>query len=211
MKQLKNIIFDLGNVIIPLENEKHWWNEVFLEIFEIPEDVQYLKDNHFFVQYEKGQMTTDQFLKRLQQYLKPEFNENDIIDRWNALLKEIPESRIEFLQQLKKKYPIFLLSNTNEIHLDFIIDASNKKYGFDILDKTFDYCFYSYKMKEVKPAAAIYLKVLEEQNLIADECLFIDDKIENLKQAEKLGIHTKLFDSYQEINIELKELLNKNV
>lgn len=209
MKQLKNIIFDLGNVIIPLENEKYWWNEVFLEIFENPQEINDLRDHHFFVHYEKGEITTNQFLKRLQQFLKPEFNENDIIIRWNALLKEIPENRIEFLQKLNKNYSIFLLSNTNEIHLNFIIEASNMRYGFDILEKTFDYCFYSYKINEVKPDDAIYLKVLEERNLIAEECLFIDDKKVNLEQAGKLGIQTKLIDSCQEINIELIDLLKE--
>lgn len=207
MTQIKTIIFDLGNVIIPLENEKHWWNEVFLEIFENTQAIQQLRESQFFVLYEKGAMTSKGFLEKLQIYLKPEYQEKDIIQRWNALLKVIPEHRLDFLRTLKKKYKILLLSNTNEIHLDFIIAALVESHGNDMLADIFDHCFYSYLMKEVKPDAAIYLKVLQEQNLVAEECLFLDDKQENLNHAQKLGIRTKLHLPHQEIHIELQEYL----
>lgn len=208
MKKIKTMIFDLGNVIIPLEDEKHWWNQTFLEIFKNPQEIQKLRDDHFFVRYEKGEITTQEFLEKLGQFLKLEFQEIDIIQRWNALLKEIPESRLDFLKKLKKKYSIYLLSNTNEIHLDFIISALKKKYEKDMLEETFDHCYYSYQIKKVKPDVAIFLKVLVEQNLIAEECLFIDDKNENLYPAEKLGIQTILHLPHQEIVIELKDFLN---
>ena len=207
MKNIKTLIFDLGNVIIPLNDEKYWWNEVFLKIFESPQKVQELKDRQFFVNYEKGEMTTSEFLYKLAQYLLPGFHQNDIIQSWNRILKVIPETRLEFLKELKKKYSIFLLSNTNEIHLDFIISALNDSHGKDMLAETFHHCYYSFQMNEVKPDTAIYLKVLEEQNLKAEECLFIDDKIENLKSAELLGIHTQHIIPNQEINIVLKDYI----
>lgn len=208
MKNIKTLIFDLGNVIIPLEDEKYWWNETFLGIFENYQEVQQLKEDQFFVRYEKGEILTNEFLEKLSQFLKPEFQEKDIILRWNALLKEIPERRLDFLKELKNKYSIYLLSNTNEIHLDFIISALKEKYGLDTLEEIFNHCYYSFQIKEVKPDAAIFLKVLNEQNLVAEECLFIDDKIENLYPAEKLGIQTILHLPHQEIHIELKDFLN---
>lgn len=188
---LKNLIFDLGNVIIPLADEGHWWKEVFLDIFESPDEVQQLKNDGFLVEYEKGAFDTGHFLEILEQHLKPGFDRKNIADRWNALLKEIPGYRLDFLRQLKEKYALFLLSNTNEIHLNFIIDALVQKYGHDVLEEIFDHCYYSYQIAEVKPDAEIYLKVLQNQNIQGESTLFIDDKPVNLDAAAILGIQIR--------------------
>ncbi len=211
MKAIKAVIFDLGNVIIPLEDEAFWWNEQFLGIFEQPESVRQLKDEGFFVEYEKGTFDTSYFLETLSQYLKPEYQKKDIADKWNALLKEIPEERLDFLRNLKDQYEIYLLSNTNEIHLDFIKAALIERFGSDVLYEIFDHCYYSYEIREVKPDVEIYLRVLKEQQIKAGEALFIDDKIANLEGAEKAGITTIHILPSQEISDVLNNMLEVGV
>lgn len=199
MTKIKTLIFDLGNVIIPLNDEVLWWNETFLEIFQQPEPVRNLRNEGFFIEYEKGVFGTDYFLTTLEVYLKPDFDKGDVAVRWNALLKDIPGYRVDFLRKLKEKYELYLLSNTNEIHLDFIIHEMVKQYGKDILDEIFDHCYYSYQIGEVKPDTMIYQKVIQEQRLIPGECLFIDDKLLNLEGATQLGIRVRHIHPEQDI------------
>lgn len=206
MTEIKALIFDLGNVIIPLEDEVSWWNESFLEIFQEPESVRDLRNEGFFVDYEKGSFDTEHFFTALEQYLKPGFDKSDVAGRWNALLKEIPQHRVDFLRKLKEKYELYLLSNTNEIHLNFIIQEMIKKFGEDVLDEIFDHCYYSYQIGEVKPDSEIYRKVLHEQRLIANQCLFIDDKTANLEGAVSLGIRIRHILPEQDITNVLRDL-----
>ncbi|MCO5232108.1 MAG: HAD-IA family hydrolase [Chitinophagales bacterium] len=195
MDNIQALIFDLGNVILPLENEKDWWQTHFLSIFHSPEKVIQLKDDLFFVYYEKGILDTSSFLKTIEPLLLPSFSVNDIYERWNSLLKDIPMHRIHFLNHLKSKYKLYLLSNTNEIHLEYIF----QKYGQNIFQDIFDDCFYSYQLKMVKPDSEIYQTLLDAHQLIANECLFMDDKQSNLDGASGLGIQTQIISPDQDI------------
>ncbi|MCO5231607.1 MAG: HAD family phosphatase [Chitinophagales bacterium] len=206
MKNIDTLIFDLGNVILPLEDESFWWNSIFGELFSNFEEVNKLRNDGLLVQYEKGAITTQEFLDTLKSFLKEKYTEIDIVNRWNALLKEIPHHRIDFLRALKERYKLYLLSNTNEIHLKHFIQESINTYGIDVLDDVFDKCYYSYQIKQVKPDLEIYQTVLNEQNLVAQNCLFIDDKKSNIEGAAQLGIQTHLFSIGEDISVVLKEL-----
>lgn len=190
MQQIRNLIFDLGNVIIPIEEQHYWWKSIFLKTFSDEEKVWKLKENGFFTEFEKGHYTAEQFMQTLKPLIKDGFEEKDIWTNWNKILHEIPKHRLDALKKLKKKYHLLLLSNTNEIHLSTIRQNLIRRFGQDELRIIFDHCYYSFEMGMVKPEEEIYRKVLTSEQINPSETLFLDDSLENLKGAEKLGIQT---------------------
>lgn len=207
MVKYQTLIFDLGNVVLPLSDEVYWWENTWCGIFEHPEKIHQLRTDGFFVQYEKGDFDSDFFLQHLTPYLKSDRVVEDILKSWNKLLQDIPPQRIEFLRKLKEKYQVYLLSNTNPIHLEYIIDQLHLHHGKNILEELFHECFYSYQILDVKPEASIYQKVLKKTGATAEATLFIDDKITNIEGAAQLGIQTLHISPQEDIVNVLKHLL----
>jgi len=188
------LMFDLGNVIIPLKNERHWAQQVFNPIFE-EEPLEILREGGFFRYYEMGKFGDKEFLDKLETHLRQGYQRKDIIDAWIALLDELPMHRLDFLRQLSENHRILLLSNTNNIHLSYIFD----QYGQHALEKAFSYCYYSHLIGLAKPDRMIYKYVLRNEGLEASEVLFLDDKAENISSAAGLGIQTILVTPGEEI------------
>ena len=118
--------------------------------------------------------------------------EIDFINAWNAMLLEIPSVRLEFIQKLKKNFKTYLLSNTNEIHIKkFEEDLSNTNELKDF-QNCFDQIYYSSEIGMRKPDAECFLKVIQDHHLNAHETLFIDDTIQHVKGARKVGINAIL-------------------
>lgn len=181
---IKTIIFDFGNVFINLNIEaahKH-----ALETFEIESlSEEMLAFNSF---YEQGLISTDEFL---QFYIEnfPKLSRKDLIDIWNYMLKYFPKKRLEFLKKLKSssKYELILLSNTNELHINYIKDNVS---FYEDFKNCFDAFYLSHEINLVKPNQDIFEFVLNENKLKAEECLFIDDNTDNIETAKRLNINT---------------------
>ena len=189
---IKTIIFDFGDVFINLDKAGAKKNA--LTLFgndSFSEDM-----IAFNALYEQGLISTKEFLNF---YLDnfPNLNEEHIFNAWNYILKNFPKHRLEFLQNLKKenKYKLILLSNTNELHINWIKENISFFEEFKIC---FDEFYLSHEINLRKPNNDIYEFVLNENNLIANECLFIDDTKENTNTAEKLGIHCWNIDETSE-------------
>lgn len=182
---IRNIIFDFGDIFINLDKPATL-EQLKKFGFEHPTpEMQELALN-----YEKGLISTAHFEENLGRLI-PQANPTQIRDAWNAILKDIPLHRLSFLKELKaqKKYRLFLLSNTNEMHIQWVQqDMGNEAY--QDFKQQFDHFYLSYEMGKRKPEAEIYQQVLEEQALLAEETLFIDDTEENTIAAARLGIHT---------------------
>lgn len=151
---------------------------------------QYMTQFHitpFFEEYETGKINNAAFVKGIQQIAASPLTEDEVIQAWNALLLDFPVERIELLEKLKKKYRIFLLSNTNALHYEAfqhtLYSLTGKKLE-DIFEKT----YYSHTVNLRKPHAAIYQLVLDENKLNPAETLFIDDTASNFSGAEEIGI-----------------------
>ncbi|UII20466.1 HAD family hydrolase [Fulvivirga ligni] len=187
-ENIKNIIFDLGGVIINLRPD--YTVVEFAKLAGISEDEildKYLNDEPFKL-YEKGLTTDEEF----HAYLKEITGHDDVKNlekAWNAMLLDIPQERLELLKRLRKDYRLFLLSNTNEIHLRCFTEIASSQNKCSIEDY-FDHAYYSHHMNKRKPDAEIYEQVLEEQGLVAEETLFIDDNADNIAGAGNLGIQT---------------------
>ena len=185
---IKNIIFDFGDVFINLDKEGAMQNA--LELFELKT---FSKEMIAFnTLYEQGFISTDEFLEF---YLDnfPKLSQENILDAWQFILKDFPEHRLDFIQKLalEKKYKLILLSNTNELHIDWI--KENVSF-YEDFKNSFDTFYLSHEINLRKPNADIYEFVLNTHFLKAEETLFIDDTEENILAATKLGIHTWLID-----------------
>ncbi len=189
-KNVKNLIFDLGNVIINIDLPLAM--QAFGELAS--KDAERLKTNFwsadFFLAHETGHCTDADFRKNICKLLEKDLPDHELDLAWNALLLDIPAERIELLQQLRGEYKLYLLSNTNAIHIEAVNRQLKEKFGLDSLHELFDKVYYSYEVGHRKPNAEIYSYVLADANLKAEESIFFDDSQANLKSAEQIGIQT---------------------
>lgn len=179
---IKNIVFDYGDVFINLDKQATMKELAKLGVHEFTEE---MRDLCF--QYEMGMITTDVFVATFIN-MYPEISREEFINAWNAILKDFPLHRLEFLKELaaSKKYRLFLLSNTNDLHISWI----RKDWGEELYAEFMSYFEKFYLSHEInlrKPGKDIYEFVLRENNLIAEETIFIDDTKENTDAAKELG------------------------
>ncbi|HZY80695.1 MAG TPA: HAD family phosphatase [Cyclobacteriaceae bacterium] len=188
--RIKNIIFDLGGVILNLSVDSTL--RKFAELSNLPVDkvIATYHSRPEFLAYEKGEITNDEFRASLRNIFGLTANDLALDECWNAMLGDIPQERIELLRELKSKYRTFLLSNTNAIHLDCFSGIVKKAHDIESLEPLFHKAYYSHLMKMRKPDAEIYQYVLKENNLKASETIFLDDNAANLKGAASVGIQT---------------------
>lgn len=187
---LKNIIFDLGGVIINLSVEKT--HQAFAALSGLPVSEVKTRVHHgaFFHEFEKGLITDIEFRNHLRESLSMQVTDEQLDQAWNAMLLDIPLPRIQLLEKLKSRYTIFLLSNTNNIHLQCFNGIVRKLTGKPAIDYYFHASFYSHLIKMSKPDPEIYQHVLFQHALVPEETIFLDDNKDNLVGANKVGIHT---------------------
>ncbi|WP_209399954.1 HAD family phosphatase [Pseudozobellia sp. WGM2] len=181
---IKNIIFDFGDIFINLDKQI-----VFREMLKFggtpnltPELIELNN------QYEVGEISSEEFISRLS-VVYPAASSAEITDVWNGMLLDFPDTRLRFIEELAsdKKYRMFLLSNTNALHIEHV----ENKLGTDKylrFKNAFEQFYLSHEINLRKPNIEIYQFVLDQNNLTAEETFFIDDTKENTDAAKKLGI-----------------------
>ena len=187
-EQFKNIIFDFGGVIINIDYQATI--EAFKKLGISDFDAMYSQatQSDLFDNIETGRISPQQFINGMLDFLPKGVTANQVVHAWNAMILDIPKERIEFLLELKKTHSIFLLSNTNSIHIDKAIRAWNKVSETDI-NSTFQMVYLSHEMGMRKPHVEIFERVCTEQNLNPSETLFIDDSIQHIEGARKAGLN----------------------
>jgi glucose-1-phosphatase len=187
---VKNIIFDLGGVLLNLDFQKTF--RAF-EAMGIPDFQQYFQQaysNPLFAKLEMGQCTPEAFYHMFREETGTGHSNEKIAEAWNAMLLDFRDTTMDYLQSLQANYRLFLLSNTNQIHLDAFRNIYFLQYGRHGFDSYFEKAWYSHELGLRKPDAECFEKVLELHALKAGETLFIDDTLPNVQAAEKLGILT---------------------
>ncbi len=195
MQNVKNIIFDYGNVIFALDflqkSQQAWCRHWALLMPINFMDTKYRTP--VFTEFERGDISAENFRERIRQITgKPELTDQQIDHAWNSLLVGVPEGNHELLLSLKPRYRTFLLSNINAIHYNHIMKYLQDEFGFSGNDHLFEKIYYSHFLRKRKPDAAIFEQVLNENNLDPAETLFIDDSPQHIATAQKLGIQTYL-------------------
>ena len=188
--QYKNIIFDLGNVLVKLNPEGCIGAFKAIGMGELVDSNPQSEGMKLMSKLGVGMMTTEAFCDAARKLTGADVTNEEIIAAANKMLVEIPDEKKERLLQLKKAgYRLFLLSNTIDVHWDYCVEHLFPYLNHGVEDY-FEYCFLSQRMHLAKPNACIYEEVIRQANIHPDETLFIDDLKENCEAAEKLGIHT---------------------
>lgn len=187
---IKNIIFDLGAVILDIRLPKT--AEAFAALLD--RDIPWVEDKirvaALFRRYETGEWNDEQFRDAVRQVFEKEFTDEEIDTAWNALLLNFPPQRIELLKWLKPRYRTFILSNTNAIHIREVNRILQRDTGVASLNELVERVYLSYEMGKIKPSLDIYEQVLAESGLVAQETLFLDDNAANIAAAKQLNIET---------------------
>ena len=192
MKNIDNIIFDLGNVILNIDYQNTI--DAFEKIGVPDASIFYSKSSqlNIFNQLETGRISKQNFILEIQKFV-PKASASQIINAWNAILQDLPNERLEILKNIKDKFSIFLLSNTNTIHIEKIIDKLGKK-KYEEFYNLFDKVYYSHEVKLRKPSTDIFKLVIKENCLSIKNTLFIDDSIQHIESAKKIGLKTYHLD-----------------
>lgn len=207
MKEIKNIIFDLGKVITDIDFT-HTINAFSLLSNKSTEQILAMQQQTMlFKDLEEGKYTATEFRIALNKHLNTQATDKELDDAWNAIIGETPWHRLELINSLRPKYRTFLLSNTNEIHIDCVNDFLKKEYSVENLNPFFDKVYFSHKIGFRKPKLAAYQFVLNDSNLKGEECVFIDDLQQNLDAANQLNINTILKKEDESLATILKKFL----
>jgi HAD superfamily hydrolase (TIGR01549 family) len=189
MQQTKAIIFDLGGVLLNIDFRLSEKAFVELGVTNFADFFNQFHSNDLFRKLETG-MDDALFYNDFRAGTGLQLSDEQIRDAWNALLQDYRPESVAVLPQLREKYKLYLLSNTNEIHLqEFQRRYEIWKPG-ELFDDLFDAAYYSHRIGHRKPNASAFEYVLEKHNLIAAETMFIDDSINNIEAAQQLGLQT---------------------
>ena len=192
--KIKNIVLDLGNVIININFDltyKAIADLTPLDVFEVKKK---LDEIDLWNRYEEGLVSDVVFLDTLYNALELTCSRMKLIEAWHGLLLDIPKKRIEMIDYLKENYNLYILSNTNDLHIQEINERIKEEFGREDLRSLVHKAYYSYEMKMRKPNKEIYMTMLADGNMRADETLFLDDNEDNIEGAKKMGIQTILVD-----------------
>ena len=202
-KKIRNIVFDLGGVLVDLDFKAAINGLQKAGFANVKEQLQAFDREGIFQKFELGEISADEFRSAIRENSTVSLTDEEVDGLWNAMLLEVPREKLELILHLRGKYMVYLLSNTNSIHWDYVCKNAFNYRGFRVNDY-FEETFLSFEMHLAKPDKAIFEKVLEEANLLPEETLFIDDSEANCKAASELGIHTH----HYHIGEDLKELFN---
>lgn len=190
MQNIKNIIFDLGGVILNIDFRQTELAFANLGVGNFNEYYTLQTANPLFEKLELGLITPEQFYDMFRNFVKLPLTNEEIKDAWNALLLDFPPERIDWLKKIAKKYKIYLLSNTNQIHYDAFIKLFDQQVRDGNFNSYFIKPFYSHEINLRKPAKECFEFVLQSEKLVAEETLFIDDSPANIEGAKESGLNT---------------------
>lgn len=195
------IVFDLGGVIINLYEERTFEAFSVLGGMSIDEVKEKAATEKYFKDYETGHIDDPTFRAHLRESLEFEGQEEFLDEAWNAMLGAIPKAKLQMLDELRSKYKLFVMSNTNAIHVRRflkICDHVSPEKGFY---SYFDKVYLSNEVGARKPDSGAWQVILDEQLINAENMVFIDDKLENIQAASALGFqvyHNQQPDDWME-------------
>jgi len=205
---IKNIIFDLGAVVLNIDFQLSAIAFKKLGIDDFESLYSRAIQDMLFVNMEKGVISPNEFRNTLRKLSNLPLKDEEIDNAWNALILDFPKERLQLINRIRNNYRIFLLSNTNKIHYDIYQEDLRKTHNINGLESIFEKIWMSHQIKMRKPNEDIYIYALKDANIKAYETVFIDDSIQNIEIASKLGIKTIFIDISK--NMEISNFFNSN-
>ncbi|MCD4744985.1 MAG: HAD family phosphatase [Bacteroidales bacterium] len=198
LKNIKNIIFDFGGVIIDINHQlaENAFKDLGIKHFD--KLYSQLVQNELFDKLERGFISAQNFRKKIKELIKIPVTDKEIDHAWNCLILDFPRERIKLLEKIKNKYRIFLLSNTNEIHYNLYIQKFKDEFKKDF-SELFEKTYWSFKIGMRKPDKEIFEFIMNQNKLKPSETLFIDDSIQHIKGAKKMRINTYFLKKGEDI------------
>lgn len=193
MENIKSIWFDFGRVLLPLDLEATKNGLLKLGASQSLE-----KDTNLFDAWERGELSRHEFYQGIQKQVKDFASIPSIQTAWNAMLLDFPRENFKFVQQLKSDFQLFLVSNTNVVHIE-AIKQNMGVFRYHQFLNLFDEVFYSYEMGARKPEAKFFEIALQQTEFKPEECLLIDDNKSNIVQAKEMGFKTWLFNPDEDV------------
>ncbi len=192
MNSIDNILFDLGKVLLNFNNDnaKNYFKRLGVENYEV--HVIELHAQNVFNKLEKGELSAEQFIKEISKKLNGLVSDTEIQNAWNSILMDYRTESMKHLEKLKKRYSLYLLSNTNILHHEQFNSLLFNQLQVTSLDSYFTKAYYSHQTGMRKPDKKIYEFVLNDAGIKAERTLFIDDLPENIATAQMLGFQTHL-------------------
>lgn len=185
--EIKNIIFDLGGVLLNLDFESSRRAFIKLGVPQFEEIFRITHEDNFWKQYETGRLNDQQFVEIARTMAIEGTTNEDIIHAWNSMLLDFPKERVDFLDKLKNRYRLFLFSNTNSIHVQSFRQTFREVYNREI-DLLFEKAWYSNFIHLRKPDVEAFNYVVENSGINAADTLFIDDSLPNVEGARMAGL-----------------------
>lgn len=186
--EIKNIIFDLGGVLLDLDFEAPFREfQKFNHAGQLSDLLKFV-GAPAFIKFETGDISPLQFREEIRKKLaNPDISDKEIDAAWCSMLLHVPAQKVELLQMLARQYRLFLYSNTNALHLPYFIKSFYAYHNID-WETLFEKSFYSHEIKDRKPLHSGYMKVLSMANVRPEETLFVDDFKQNTTAAAELGL-----------------------
>ena len=193
------IIFDLGGVLLNLNYDLTEKAFISLGMTNFGESYSQLQQVQLFDRYETGQISSFHFVNRLLDLLPAGTTANQVVHAWDAMILDFPLKRLQNLEELSAKYRLFLLSNTNDLHIDAVRRALDKAVGHRELERYFEKTYFSSAIGMRKPDSKIFEFVCKENNLDPAKTLFIDDSPQHIEGARLAGIDAVFLEKGQEV------------
>ena len=185
---IRNVILDLGGVILELDVDRTIRAFHALGFPPLQSSDIILSKYPFFLEYETGKISTDEFIHQIMGLFGDHVTREKVLDAWNAMILGFTRENINLLLDLRGKYSLFLLSNTNAIHEKIYNGQLRREHGIENLDRIFEKVYYSHRLKMRKPDPEIFRHVLKDSDLVPGESLYIDDTQVHVEMARSLGI-----------------------
>lgn len=185
---IKNVVFDLGVVLLDVDYQKTIEAFSTIGLPNAHEAFSKEKQSEFFRKYERGLISDEEFLRGLSERT----GGADLLElrrAWCAMLGKLPNEKFKFVQELSAGYSLFILSNTNRIHQLWFEKQIDDQYGWQNFSNHFEYIGYSHEIHQRKPDGKVFQLLLNSCEIEPQETLFVDDTLEHIKGARKLGIH----------------------
>lgn len=203
---IEAVIFDLGGVLLNIDYTLTIKAFRDLGMTNVEELFSQHQQDSFFDHFETGDISPKDFRVEVRKHLPRGITDQQIDEAWNALLLDFPSDRFSFVKKMSSNKRVFLLSNTNAIHMQWFVPKMKEWFGEDFFS-LFEKAYLSHEIGMRKPNVEIFNWVLEQNNLSPESTLFVDDSVQHIEGAKNAGIQTHWLEPCQQVVVELASLL----